>query len=105
MLPVQARMAFGAISVVPMSVAVPVRRSAPVAAGPHPVVVAPSPTAAHPDVARHRANGCHLYYRGRHRRRHDDWRRGDNRGRNRESEVDTEANPGVYRGDSNSNEG
>lgn len=81
MLPVEAFMAFGTISMPPVTVpvsmiiSVPVNRWTPVAACPHPVVVAPSPAPTDPDVTRHRASRRHLYYRSRHWRRYDDWSR------------------------------
>ena len=70
------------------------------------MVIAPSPAATDPDVTRHRSSQCGLYYRSRRWWRDDDWRRGDdNRGRNRDSEVDTETNPGIHRGDANGCQG
>jgi len=105
-------MALRAISMVPMtvmiptSVAVPVSRRAPVPTSPDPMIVAPSPAPSHPDVTRHRARRCDLHNRNRHWRRCDDRRRSnDNRGWDRDSEVDTKTNPGVHRGDSNSGQG
>lgn len=103
---VKAFMALGAIPMVPMSVAVPASTRTPVPTRPDPAVVAPSPTPTDPNVTWHRASRCDLYYRSRYWRRYDDWRRSDyNRGRNRDSEVNTETNPGIYRGDSNSGQG
>src|SRR5690348_12451712 len=91
---------------VPMIIAVPVGRATPISTSPDPMVVAPPPIAADPNVTRHRANWCDLYYRSRHWLRHDDWRWGhDKRRRNWNSEVDTETNPGICSGDSHSSQG
>jgi len=111
-LTVKALMAFGTVSMapvtvpVPMNIAVPVSRRAPMAACPDPMVVAPSPASTHPSVTRHRADRCDLYYRSRHGRRYDDWRWGhDKRRRNRNSDVETETNPGICSGDSHCSQG
>lgn len=99
-------MAFSPIAVGPMSVAVPVSRWPPVTSSPDPMVVAPSSASTHPDITGHRASRCDLYYRSRHGRRYDDRRWGhDNRRRNRDSDVDTETNPGIYSSDSDSCQG
>src|SRR5262245_22902004 len=94
----------------PMGIGIPVRWSAPVATGPEPMVVVPSPTATDPDVSWCGADWHCFNYGRRH------WRRRDARGRshnyrsrcgcdnnrcgNREAEVDTEMNPGVCSGKS-----
>jgi hypothetical protein len=106
---------------------VPVSRSTPVAMRPHPMVIVPSPASTDPDVARHGTNRCDFYDGSRHWRLHDDGRRSrhdggrrydnrcwshhhrgwgyDNRCWKRDSEVDAEMNPSIYRGDSNSGQG
>ncbi len=105
-------MALGTVSMapvtipIPMIVAVPASRRPPVATRPDPMVVAPSPTSSHPNVTRHRTNRWDLYHRNRHGRRHDDWRWGhDDRRRNRDSDVDTETNPGICSSDSHCGQG
>jgi hypothetical protein len=93
-------------SVVPVSVTVPVSRRSPMTTGPHPMVIAPSQAATNPDVPRHRASRRDLNDGCRHWRRHDNGRRRDDNGRrNRNSQVDTESNPGIYRGGRNSGQG
>ena len=84
----------------------PVRRGGPVAASPHPMVIAPSPTSTDPGVTRRGTGWCDLNDRRRHGGWHDNWGRGYyNRGWNRNSEVDTDTDASVYRGDSESGQG
>ena len=87
----------------------PVSRRTPVAARPYPVVAAPSPGPTDPNESGRGAGWRDLDNGRRHGRGHKDrggshyWsRRHDNRCWNRNSEVDTEMNPGVHGGDSNS---
>ena len=112
MLPVKPFAVLGTISVAPVTVSapmiitVPMGRWPPVAPCPHPKIVTPSPTSTDPYVAWHRISRCDLYYRNRHWRWYDDWCRGhDNRHRSRDSKVDSETNPGICSGDSNSSQG
>lgn len=105
---VKALMTFGTISVVPMTVAVPVNWRPPMATSPDPMVVAPSPTSTHPDVSRGGADGYGLHHRRRHFRGHDD--RGGSHyyggwSYDRDSEVDAETNPGARRGDCQGRQG
>ena len=101
-------------AVIPATISItPVRRRTPVPTSPGPMVVAPSPSSSHPNVSRCRASWHNLNHRARHGRRHhnrswsyhDRCRRYHHRGWNRDSETDTEMNPGVYSGDSKSGQG
>src|SRR5262249_52121274 len=84
----------------------PVSRRPPAATSPHPMVIAPSPTSPHPDITRCGAGWDCLNDRRRHRRWDDNRGRGHyNRGWNRESEVETDTNPCIYRSDSQSRQG
>jgi hypothetical protein len=77
-----------------------------VSAIPDPTVVVPSPIPTHPQIAWRGADGNGFDHRCGHGRRYDDGCRGDDNGyRQRDPEVDTETNPGVYRRDSNSGQG
>ncbi len=112
MVPAEAFVAFGTIGISPatvpisMIIPVPVGRRAPVSTCPHPMVVPPSPSPTDPDVTRHGASRRHLYYRSRDGRGYDDWRRSDdNRGRHRDSKVDSETNPGICSRDSQCSQG
>jgi hypothetical protein len=102
---VKALIMFGTVSMVPMAimtparVVIPVCRRTPVPTSPHPMVVTPSPAPTHPNATRHRANRRGLYYRSRHGLLYH------HRGRRRDSEVDTETNPGICSGDSQSSQG
>jgi hypothetical protein len=110
---VEAFMVPDAVTVVPVSVMAPIRRSAPATVGPKPMVVAPPPGSTHPDVTRHRANCCDLHNGSRHWGRHNDRRRSDenrrrshNNGRwSRDSNIDADMNPGMCGGDSNGGQG
>ena len=111
---VKARVIPGMISIAPVS------WRTPATTGPHPMVIAPSPTTTHPDVARCGAGRQYLNYRCRHwrcyhdrgrrhhyrRRSHDhgSWGR-YHHGRSRDAEADTEMNPCVHSGDSQSCQG
>jgi|SRR5437762_3228060 len=91
----------------------PTNRSSPVAMSPHPTVIAPYPISAHPNITGRRAGGRHLHHGSWHWRWNNDWSRSrnhrnwscDNRHRDREAKVDTDTNPGVYRGDSQGRQG
>ena len=91
----------------------PVSGRTPVTTSPHPVVVAPSPAATHPDVSwcgtsrndlhDWRGHWCRHNHGGRCH--HDrDWGRYHRHG-NREAKVDTHMNPSVDRGDSQRRQG
>ena len=104
MLPVEPTMK---VRVVPGTI---VNRRPPMATGPDPVIIAPSPASTDPDIPRRRADWRGLDDRSRHWRGHDDrgrsyhhGRRNHNRGRN--SEVDTDMNPGACSGNSQSGQG
>lgn len=119
MLPMKALVAFGTIPVVPVTgtgpimTAVPMGGWTPVASSPDPVIIVPSPTSTDPDVTRRWA-GWHSFEHGRrHWWLHNDRRGSDHhrsrcynyRCRNWDSNVDTETNPGVCCGDSQSSQG
>lgn len=99
MLAAIAFMPFATISVVPMSimdVVNPVSGRAPVSTGPDPMVVAPTPASADPDVSWRGAHWRRLHDRSRHgwlhiswSGRHDHWRR------KRDAEVEPEMNSGI----------
>src|SRR3974390_3412453 len=90
----------------------PVGREVPVTASPHPMIIAPSPSSAYPDVARRGAGGCDLnnwwwHWPGNHcrSRYHRDRWRGHHRDRKWTAEIDTEMDAGVYTGDSQDRQG
>ena len=91
----------------------PMSRRTPMAASPNPMIIAPSPASTDPDVSRYGTSRNALNEGCRHGGRHDDRSRHHyHRGRgcyhrhgNRNSEADTDANPGVYSSDSQSCQG
>ena len=101
-------------AMIPAAICVaPVSRRPPVASSPHPMVIAPSPASPHPEVTRRGTSRHDLNHRRRHGRGHDDRGRShhhrsrgyDHRGGDRDSEADTDINPSIYSGDSQSCQG
>src|SRR3974390_992108 len=86
-------------------VVAPMSGSTPMTTSPHPTVIAPSPTSAHPDISRGRTNRHSLNYRCGHWRHDNRGWSNHHRSGNRDSDADTEVNPGIYGSDSNRRQG